>query len=240
MGGVLALAVAGAVSVFTFTVYAETSSSKNYQAVELQFGSGSSEESCSDKYCSRLSIGELNGGSATTAAFGTAKYTEPVMEMIIEAGTSHLGVLTTEEAATKTTTVKVRNYQTGGYHLQVYGKTPTYGTHSLAAIKSPTTSRPGTEQFGINLVKNTLPVVGGDIKQVPIADDAPLGEVYGEVAPAYATADLFMYKQGDVIAQSAANTGGADYTISMVMNISPKTPAGHYAGDFSILLIPAF
>lgn len=240
VGIIATLVTVGVVGFLGIPAYAQTSSSKNYQAVELQFGSSTNEESCSNKYCSRFSIGELNSGGSTSAAFGTATYSEPVIEMIIEAGTSHLGNLTTEEAAAKTAIVKVRNYQTGGYQIMVYGKTPSYGSHYLSPITSPTTSRPGTEQFGINLVKNTLPVVGENIKQVPITDEGSASDIYGEVMPNYSTPDLFTYVDGDVVARSVSDTGGSDYTISMIMNISSATPAGHYAGDFSILLVPAY
>lgn len=240
VGVLSALITVGVICVYSMPAKAQTSSSKNYQAVELQFGSSANEESCSSKYCSSFTIGELSSGGSTSAAFGVAKYSEPVIEMIIEAGASHLGNLTTEEAATKTAIVKVRNYQTGGYHLQVYGKTPAYNSHYLSPITSPTTSRPGTEQFGINLVKNTLPVVGENIKQVPITDDGLVSDIYGEVMPNYSTPDLFTYVDGDVVARSVSDTGGSDYTISMIMNISSATPAGHYAGDFSILLVPAY
>jgi hypothetical protein len=63
---------------------------------------------------------------------------------------------------------------------------------------------------------------------------------FGEVAPDYQTANLFKYVNGDMIASSAVETGRTDYTVSMIVNISNKTPAGHYSGDYSAIVIPRF
>lgn len=224
-----------AVSV-TSSVWAESSNSSHYQITEMQFGSGSSTDSCSDQYCAHVSIGDDSAAnSETSAAFGQAKYSEPTIEMIIEPGESSLGDLSTERTGTKTTLVKVRNYESGGYLLQLVGTAPTYKNYTLKTPQTPAESKIGTEQFGINVVANTIPTVGAAIVQVP-ADKG----VFGQAMPNYATPNLFMYKNGDVIARSLADSGGADYTISMVVNISTSTPAGHYTSDFSTILVPAY
>lgn len=221
----------------TSKVYAETtSSSKNYQMVEGQFGVGSSNEGCSGQYCSKTTIGELGGTSGeTTDAFGTAQYDEPTLQMIVSSSNSNLGVLTTERTATKTMTVQIRNYLSGGYVLQIIGNSPKYDGHTLTTPTTPTVSTPGTEQFGMNVVANTTPSVGKNPVQVPDNNG-----VFGEAAPGYNEANKFKYTSGDTIARSVKNSGGADYIISMIVNISSTTPSGQYSGDFSAVLIPAY
>lgn len=229
-------ALAFGVGFGTHSALAETSTSPNYQMVESEFGATTSEKTCSVQYCATVSIGELgNANSLTTPEFGTANYSEPTIEMIVTSDESDLGTLTTERTATKTVLVKIRNYQTGGYQLQIVGDAPKFDGHTLATPSSPTASQQGTEQFGINVVANTSPRVGENPVQVPAG-----AATFGEPTDNYATADMFMYGNGDVIARSTQDSGGTDYTVSMIINISNQTPAGHYSGDFSVVVIPGF
>lgn len=238
--GGLVLALGGAfvigAAVSAQTAQAETSSSTNYQMVETEFGASSSTESCSGQYCAKASIGEVGSSSGATApSFGDVNYSEPILEMIVTAGNSNLGVLTTERTATKTTTIQIRNYLSGGYILQIIGDPPKFDGHNLETPTTPVASKPGTEQFGMNLVANTTPSVGAD----PVQNPADKG-IFGAADPAYATANMFKYGSGDVFARSVQNSGGTNYTLSMIVNISSSTPSGHYSGDFSAVLIPAY
>lgn len=222
-------------------VSANISSSANYQVVESEFGSSSSLESCSDQYCARASIGELFSGdskspSGQTAAFGSIPpESEPLLEVIIEPGESNLGELTTEQTASKTMIVKIRNYLSEGYTLQITGDPPRYQEHELAAPSSPVSAAPGTEQFAINAVANTSPSIGANPVQEPSGEFS-----FGEVMPNYNQSNLFKYTSGDVVARSLSESGRTDYTISMIINISAATPAGHFSGDFSAVVIPVF
>ncbi len=200
------------------------SSSNNYQIVESQFGNASSNESCSEGYCATVSIGnESQTSSASTPEFGPANYSEPLLEMVVIPGESNLGDLTTETTGSKVMQVKIRNYLTGGYRLQILGDAPKYGTRQLAAMSSPANSRPGTEQFGINVVANTTPSIGANPTVQPGGSDAT-----GLVMANYKIQNKFMYVSGQTIAETTTNTGGADYTVTMVVNISNSTPAGRY------------
>ena len=236
--GAVLLAAGGVTTV----VATSSSMSDNYEVTEMQFGSGSSVESCSDEYCSRVSIGGMGGGEAASSGSGENKVVfgdltpgEPTLEVIVGNGVSNLGKLTTETTATKTMTVQVRNYLSEGYTLQISGDAPKYGGHTLTTPNSPTASTPGTEQFGINVVANTDPEIGENIQQHPSSDFS-----FGEVMADYDTPNMFMYNSGDVIARSLVESGRTDYTISMVVNISNATPAGNYNGDFSAVVIPIF
>lgn len=216
--------------------FAQTATSPNYQMTESQFGNTSSLDSCSDEYCATVSIGDDSAGSsATSAEFGEANYSEPLLEMIVEAGDSNLGDLTTEQTGTKTMKVKVRNYLSGGYMLQVIGDAPTFNGRPLNTLQTPTASQTGLEQFGINVVANTTPSIGANpIAQPSGQDDLTL------VTDNYNTPNQFMYVSGQTVALTETNTGGADFTITMIVNISNTTLAGNYSSDFSAVIMPFF
>lgn len=220
-------------------VCAETSTSTNYQLSESGFNAGSLDENCSSQFCARTSIGDLAAGNSvgatSTASFGPITPDEPSIEVIVDPGDSDLGVLTTERTATKTMVVRVRNYLSSGYTLQITGNPPKYANHTLASPSTPTPSQKGTEQFAINAAVNTDPAVGAAPVQVPSGQFS-----FGVVNADYATANQFKYTSGDDVAHSLTETGRTDYTISMIINIAQNTPAGHYSGDFSAVVIPVY
>lgn len=219
-------------------VHAETASSPHYQITETQFGS--SQQSCSGQYCAQTSIGLPTSG-VPEASNGTAKFeditnNEPLLDMIIESGDSNLGTLTTQKTATKTTTIKIRSYLIGGgYALQIIGDPPKFNGHTLSTPTTPTDSKAGTEQFGINAVANTSPNVGANPVQVPDGQ-----QIFGIAAPGYETANKFKYSSGDTVGKGVTSSGHTDYTLSMIVNISNATPAGHYSGDFMAIVVPVY
>lgn len=221
------------------TAFAVPSNSSNYQVVESQIGAGGTLESCSDQYCAQATMGDMAAGTSTggpsTAAFGQVVSGEPLLEVIVDTGQTDLGVLTTERTATKTMTVRVRSYLSDGYIMQIVGTPPKYGSHTLATPSNPTGSHQGTEQFGLNAVANTTPTIGAAPVQVP-SDQMSFGEVNDD----YKTPNLFKYASGDVVAHSLSESGRTDYTISMIVNVSGNTPAGHYAGDFAAIVTPVY
>ena len=233
--------LAGAVVVGGATsVMAQTSSSANYQATETQFSSGATLESCSVQYCAKATIGDMAAGGksaagSTSAQFGTETPEEPLLEVIVDPGQSDLGELTTDKTSSKTMTVRIRNYLSGGYTLQIVGGAPKYGNHTLATPSSPTASKPGTEQFAINAAANTAPNIGAAPLQVPSNQTS-----FGKVEDNYKTPNLFKYLSGEVVGRSLTESGRTDYTISMIVNVSNSTPAGHYSGDFSAVVIPVY
>lgn len=239
--GVAVLALGGVFAIGLATtngfVNAQTSSSNNYQMVESQFGNASSGESCSDAYCARVTIGnDSRSNSSTSPEFGKAEYSEPLLEMIVEPGASSLGNLSTERTGMKIMKVKVRNYLSGGYMLQIVGTSPKYQDHTLKALDKVAEPRPGTEQFGINAVANTIPE---DIGENPILKPGD-GNGTSLIRAGYNTPNVFKYVNGDTIAASQENTGGADFTITMMVNISNGTPAGLYSGDFAAVILPYY
>jgi hypothetical protein len=103
-------------------------------------------------------------------------------------------------------------------------------------MSTATTSSPGTEQFGINVVANTTPISqGANPVQIPSSTFS-----FGLAAPGYDTPNNYKYNNGDTIAQSPKSTGETDYTISYLANISGVTPAGHYVMNQSLVATATF
>lgn len=221
------------------TALAQTSKSDNYQAIDTEFGSMSNTQNCSTQYCAKASIGDMTAGDSknttSSAKFGSVVESDPLLEVIVDSGVSNLGTLTAEQTAYKTSIVRVRSYLSDGYIMQIFGNAPKYGTHTLSTSATPVASVPGTEQFGINAALNTTPTVGANPVQVPSNQFS-----FGVVNSDYNVPNLFKYVNGGEIARSETESGQTDYTISMIVNVSNATPAGHYSGDFSIVVTPFY
>lgn len=234
------LVAVGLLTVNVTPVLAISSKSTNFEISEPEFGAGSALETCSGQYCAKASIGDMTvdqpAVATDTAAFGAiATDSEPLLEVIIEPGTSDLGILSADRTATKTTVIKIRNYESSGYTLQVVGSPPVYESHTLQAPSQLVASQPGVEQFALNAVANTTPSVGQNPKQTPDASFS-----YGYVLPDYAVPNQFKYENGGVIARSDTESGQTEYTISMIINVAGSTPAGHFTTDFAAVVIPVF
>lgn len=223
-------------SALALPVQAVTSSSENYQLTESQFNGGTVAEGCSESYCSQASIGDMSGSvGKSSAAFDQKPEDEPILEVIVDPGESNLGALTTEHTATKTMIVRIRNNLSEGYVLQLIGAAPKFGEHSLRTYAVPTASTPGIEQFGINVVANTTPLIGASPAQIPGGQG-----VFGDAYDGYNTPNLFKYTSGDVIARSTRSEGRTDYTVSMIVNIANTTPEGKYVADFAAVVVPTY
>ena len=240
--GVLGVVVAGGIlfaSVANAFAESSISSSQNYQATELQFGSGDNSETCDGSYCASTSVGGMASGESKSskyvAAFGDIPEGQPLLEVIVDNGTSDLGEFSPSQTSYKTISVKVRNYLSEGYIIQLMGSPLKHRAHTIASLSEPTASQVGKEQFGVNVVANTTPFVGKNPVQVPSSEFS-----FGRAADNYATPDRFMYKSGDVVALSDSSTGETDYTISMIVNVAASTPAGRYTSDFSAVVIPSY
>lgn len=219
--------------------FADTSSSAHYKVSETQFGAGSDLQECSGNYCAKTSAGDLTVGNTKStnymawAGFNTVD--QPQLEIIAVGGTQDMGVLKTTTTGTAVFGVNVRNYLSKGYVIQITGSSLGMTSHNLASPSSPTASNPGAEQFGINLTANTTPNIGAAPVQVPSSVFS-----FGTVASNYSQTNKFMYQDGDVVAQSLSSSGETDYTVSMIANIAPSTPAGRYNGNFSAVAVPVY
>ncbi len=211
----------------TVTAVAPQSSSTNYQVNEVFLGAGGSLNSCSGSYCSKQAVGETAVGNTSSnnyqaqAGFNTDR--TPYLQFVVSNPNTDVGVLSTGAATTTTNSFKVKDYLSQGYQVVSLSNAPQYNSYILHNLTSPTTSSPGTEQFGINLVANTSPSVGSNPVQVPSSSTS-----FGLVSSGYNTPNQFKYVPGDTIAYSTKSSGETDFTISYLYNISTTTPGGYY------------
>lgn len=126
--------------------------------------------------------------------------------------------ISTSATAYSTTTFSVsEKCSDSGYVVSIIGSPPIGGAYTLANLTSPTASTAGTEQYGINLVSNSLPSVGSN----------PAGGS-GIASTGYDSTNLYKYVSGNTIASTATKSDTTTYTISFIANVSKTTPARTY------------
>lgn len=215
-------------------VFADTSSSTNYRVDETFFGSGGELNACSTSYCSKQSAGETGVGNVCSTSYcaqaGFNTSDTPFLEFVVTGSNIDLGYLDTSSVKTATGTFNVRAWNSGGYVVRTVSDPPTnaQGGHQITPLASPTASTPGTEQFGINVVKNANFCgsgcdLGADPAQVPNSSFS-----FGAAATGYNTGNQFKYAKNDVIAQSTQSSSITAYTVSYVFNIDNGTASGQY------------
>lgn len=215
------------------------STSTDYQVNEYYFGTGGELEASSTDYKARQSAGEMAIGRSASGDYqfqGGFNTTDvPLLEVAVDGGEYDLGVLDAATVRSVSATFTIRNYLSSGYVVTLSGAPPTYETHTLNAMSSLAVSDPGTEQFGVNLVDNSSPDVGADVEQQP---DGTFS--FGTAVAGYDTADMFKFIDGDTIALSPKSSGQTLYTLSIMANITPDTPAGQYTGRLNVVVTPTF
>jgi hypothetical protein len=222
----------------TVNVFAQ-GTSNSYRIDESFIGPGGTLESNSSSY--KLDPGQSSlgnsggvgesGSTSFTAQSGSTTTSDPRLSCTINSGSLSFGGLSTNVTSTAAASFSVLNYTSYGYNVTLIGNPLNNGAHTLSAMSSNGTSQTGTEQFGINLKSNTVPVVGSDPVQVP----SPGSFSFGAPTANYDTANSFRFVPGEAIASASKSSGQTDYTISYIINASIDTPSGNYAGNQTIL-----
>ncbi len=131
-----------------------------------------------------------------------------------------MGLLSPETTLLAQSQMAVGTNASGGFAITANGTPMSAGTSVIDAIKTPTESIPGTNQFGINLVANNAPEIGLD----------PEGEWSNAIPSAdYATPNLYKYVSGDVVAYSPNVSLMKKFTASYIVNSSQDLRAGVYS-----------
>jgi hypothetical protein len=227
------------------SVFADGASSANYSVDRVFFGAGGELNACSGNYCSKQTAAEIAAGNIAGTAFranaGFNVEREPYLAFSVAGSSTDLGYLSEAGTAVTTGTFAVKTYLASGYVVQLASDPPTNtgSGHMLDSPSSPTAPGIGTEQFGINLVHNTLPAalnaISADPVQVP---DNTFS--FGTVASGYDTPNVYKYVKGDTVAASSQSTGETDYTISFIYNISNLTPNGTYEYSGTLVATSTF
>jgi hypothetical protein len=220
--------------------------SPSYKIQEVQTGIGGDNNLTSPSYSAMGSAGSLAVGSTTSSSYsaeaGFLTPNEPFLEFIVTNVSVNLGTLSASATASGTTAFSVRAYVNSGYTVQTLGNPPvSESNNTLTTLASPTASTIGTEQFGMNLVKNTNFCgagcnLGADPVLVPGSTFAS-----GQASTGYNTGGLFKYVKGDVIAQSGAKGWGkTNYTIAYIANIKSISKAGTYTMTQDLVAVATY
>lgn len=207
--------------------------STNYRFDETAIGTSNIIESSSDNYSVNPAIGDLGVGNAVSNNFqveaGTRTDPDPVLSFTVDTAAADFGAFSAGTTATAETTFSVTNYTSYGYVVLIEGQPPTNGSHVIEPLTVPSAAVIGSEQFGINLVANTLPTSLG-------ANPANGSFGFGEAAPQYDSSNQYQFNSGDIIARAPKSSGKTTYTISYIANVEPLTPGGQYRSDQTIIV----
>jgi hypothetical protein len=215
------------------SVAAETLQSPNYKFDESTLGAGGLIQSSSANYQSSSSTGDLGVGNSASSGYqinaGSQTTNDPTLSFSVNTINANFGSFTASSATVTTATFSVTNYTSYGYVAQIVGNPPTSGGHTIAPLATSSSSQSGIDQFGINLVANTLPIsVGAN------PDNGGFG--YGTAEPNYATSNQYRYVSGEAIASAPKSSGTTNYTITYLVNVGSLTPGGKYTSNQTIIV----
>jgi len=225
-------------------------SSNSYSTNEVLFGNGGALNQSSANYQGQVSLGGTGGGDFFSANYrsnvGFLTQNQVFLSETINTSAVDLGTLSTSSTGSGTATFTVRTYLSQAYSV-ITASTPLTNEngHQLGPLSSPTASSAGTEQFGINLVKNTnFCGAGCDLGADPV-NQPDNTFANGQAASGYNSANLFKYVLGGVIANSPASAGSQAigqtlYTVSYIANQAPLTQAGNYTMNHDIVVVPTY
>lgn len=130
-----------------------------------------------------------------------------------------MGQLSAQSTLTAQSQMAVGTNASGGFAITANGTPPAAGTSVIDAPSAPTESKPGSNQFGMNLVANSDPDIGND----------PEGTWANAVAtPDYQQPNKYKFVNGDVVAYSPNVSLMKKFTVSYILNSRPDLRAGVY------------
>lgn len=135
-----------------------------------------------------------------------------------------MGQLSADETLVAQSQMAVGTNASGGFAITANGTPLSAGTSVIDGVATPSESRPGSNQFGINLVENNAPAVGNDPEGI-WANAIP--------SPDYGTPNRYKYVPGDVVAYSPNVSLMKKFTVSYIVNSSPELRAGIYTTTIS-------
>lgn len=197
-------------------------SSGNYQIFADGFMYAGDSDLNSSNYMMVAGGGEIGMGLSDSANYSLRAGTpaidrEPSIGITMSPDRLDFGVLSSAGASAVSNSLQVFSNSHSGYILKIYGQTLTSGANTIDAIGAAAqASGPGTEQFGVNLVANTVPAIGA----APVLRHAVLDSDYG-------TANQFAFTDADTVA-TATKPSRDSFTVSYIANIAGGTAAGLY------------
>jgi hypothetical protein len=240
-------------TLLTSPVHAQYSS-PNYRVDEAFFGTGGEVDMSSDNFRGQASTGSLGVGGSSSENFsaeaGFLTPSEPFLEMVVSGAEVNFGNLdenTVSYGAAQgggcNCSFSVRTYMSSEYTVVTMSNPPINESGNVFSAKSTLgtpSSDPNVEEFGINLVSNSAPVMGANPVNEPDGSFAD-----GTATVGYNTPNQFRYALGDVIARSPADpdnpgVGKTNYTVSYIMKPNRVTPAGFFVLYHDLVAVPTF
>lgn len=130
-----------------------------------------------------------------------------------------MGDLSHTSTLTAQSQMAVGTNASDGFVITANGGPLSAGTNVIDAPSTPTESKKGTNQFGINLVANNSPTVGSD----------PEGTWANAVASSeYSVPNKYKYVPGDVVAYSPNVSLMKKFTVSYIVNTNQNLKPGVY------------
>lgn len=131
-----------------------------------------------------------------------------------------MGQLSAQSTLSAQSQMAVGTNASGGFAITANGTPMSAGTNVIDSLTTPTESKQGVNQFGMNLVANDSLNVGND----------PQGEWTNAIAsPDYGFPNRFKYVSGDVVAYSPNVSLMKKFTVSYIVNSNPNLRAGVYS-----------
>lgn len=130
-----------------------------------------------------------------------------------------MGQLSPSATLTAQSQMAVGTNASGGFAIVANGAPLSAGNSVIKSPTQPTTSQPGSNQFGINLVDNSAPDIGNN----------PEGDWQNAIVAAdYNRPDHYKFVDGDVVAYSPNVSLMKKFTVSYILNSSKDLRAGVY------------
>lgn len=142
----------------------------------------------------------------------------------------NLGELRSSSTTSATMQFSGATNDPSGYTTYLTGNTITSGNNIINPLASPSTSRVGVSQFGVNLRQNSSPSIGSDA----------IGPGSSSAASAYNSPNLFRFINGDTLSSSGTSTDFKLFTASFIVNVSPGQSPGYYATTMTYTSIASF
>lgn len=207
--------------------------SANYRFDESAIGTNTLLESSSTNFQAIGSAGDISVGRASSSNYqveaGSQTSGDPALSFSIDDSDADFGSFSATSASVTTTSFSVTNYTSYGYVIQIEGSPPTNGSHIIPGMTTTGPPVIGTEQFGINLVANTVPSSVG-------ANPNNGGFGFGIAENNYDVVNEYRYVSGDIIASAPKSSGKTIYTISYLVNVDSLTPGGQYDSNQTIIV----
>ncbi|MBL8160067.1 hypothetical protein JNJ66_06450 [Candidatus Saccharibacteria bacterium] len=215
------------------SLQAESLQSPSYTFEESSLGSGGLVQSASPNFQADGAAGVPVVGDAASENFqvsaGNKTTRDPTLSFKLDNPATAFGAFSPQTATTATTTFSVSNYTSYGYVVQIEGTPPKNGPHVIDAMDETDDSRIGEEQFGINLVANTLPEsVGAN------PDQGQFG--FGVADGNYNVSNKYRFVSGEPIASAPKSSGETTYTITYLVNVAGLTPGGRYTANQTLII----